>query len=223
VAVKAFLSLTATPPTDNEAIRELVSRTLGRGVASAKRLQSPISSSGVMIWQGVLQDDSDIARIQIPVPADWIEESDEPFLRLIVAWDPPVNAAVKQLWSTRSVSAKLRLNPDAPAQRTSRVKSHGTYPLLERLYDLRKLPEGFEVEGDLWLVEIGYEQTAEYHAAMIFPPQQRVAFAAELFDRGAKKLSPQAPLQSLPTSATMTRLSIPPAISRMPVVLKSPI
>jgi hypothetical protein len=32
---------------------------------------------------------------------------------------------------------------------------------------------------------------------MTFPPQQRLAFAAELFDRGAQKLSPQRSLQSL--------------------------
>jgi len=58
------------------------------------------------------------------------------------------------------VSARLRMHPDAPAQRSSRLRSHGSYPLLERLYDLSKLPPSVTVEGDSWLVEIAYEQIA---------------------------------------------------------------
>jgi hypothetical protein len=174
-----------------------------------------------MIWQGVLEDEKDIARVQLPIPRQWLSDADEPHLRLIVAWDPPVNAAVKHLWATRNLTAKLRMHPDAPAQRSSKVKSHGTYPLLERLYDLRKLPPGVTVEGDLWLVEIDYAQIAEYHPAMTFPPQQRVAFAAELFDSGAKRLSPQRILQSLPIVKTMSRLTVPPTTVRTPVVLKT--
>ena len=78
------------------------------------------------------------------------------------------------------------MHPDAKAQHTSKVKPHGSYPLLERLFNLRNLPAGTNVEGDFWLMEIAYEQTADYHPAMTFPPQQRVAFAAELFDRGQR-------------------------------------
>jgi len=223
VTVKAFLALTATPPVAHDAVRELAKRTLGRGVASAHRLDAPSSETGVMIWQGVLEDDKDIARIQVPIPADWVKEADEPFLRLIVAWDPPVNAAVKHLWATRDVSAKLKVHPDVRAQHTSKVMPHGSYPLLERLYNLRKLPPTVKVEGDLWLMEIAYEQKAEYHPAMTFPPQQRVAFAAEILDRGKKKLSPQPALQSLPASKTMLRLTTPPTVARLPIVLKTPI
>ena len=176
-----------------------------------------------MIWQGVLEDEKDIARIQIPIPTDWLNEADGPHLKLIVVWDPPVNAAVKHLWATRHVSARLRMHPEAPAQRTSTVKSHGSYPLLERLYDLRKIPEGFTVEGDMWLIEISYEQIAAYHPAMTFPPQQRVAFAAELEDRGQRRLSPQSALQSLPATKTMTRSTVPPTVARLPIVLKTPV
>lgn len=221
ITVKAFLALTATPPVNTQPVPELGERTLGRGQASAQRLEAPSASTGVMIWQGVLEDDQDIARIQIPIPADWLKEADQPHLKLIVAWDPPVNAAVKHLWSTRDLSAKLKMHPDAPAQRTARVISHGSYPLLERLYDLRKVPPNLNVEGDSWLIEIAYEQTGEYHPAMTFPPQQRVAFAAELFDNGGKRVSPQSRLQALATATTMTRLTIPPAIARFPVVLKT--
>jgi hypothetical protein len=222
VTVKAFLALTAATPVDDAAVRELVERTLGRGRASSARLEAPLAGSGVMIWQGVLEDEKDIARIQIPIPAVWLAEAEEPSLRLIVAWDPPVNAAVKHLWATRDVSARLRMHPDAPAHRSFKFK-RGSYPLLERLYDLRKLPPNFAVEGDSWLVEVAYEQTAEYHPAMTFPPQQRVAFAAELFDRGPSKLSPQSSLQSLSVTKTMNRLTVPPTVTRMPVVLKTPL
>ena len=81
-----------------------------------------------------------------------------------------------------------------------------------------KVPPNLTVEGDSWLIEIAYEQTAEYHPAMTFPPQQRVAFAAELFDNGGQKVSPQSRLQALATATTMTRLTIPPAVARFPVV-----
>lgn len=223
VTIKAFLALTTIAPVKEEAVRELAKRTLGRGRATAQRLDVPSASTGVMIWQGVLEDEKDIARIQVPIPSDWVNAADEPTLRLIVAWDPPVNAAVKHLWSTRNVSAKLRMHPEVPALRTSRLKSHGSYPLLERLYNLRTLPQNLTVEGDSWLIEISYEQIAEYHAAMTFPPQQRVAFAAELFDMGAKKLSPQPHLQVLAVTNTMTRLTVPPTAARLPVVLRTPI
>lgn len=221
VTAKAFLALTADPPVDDEAVRELASLTLGRGRATAGRLSAPSARSGVMIWQGVLADDKDIATIQIPIPADWLSEASEPHLRLIVAWDPPVNAAVNHLWATRDVSAKLRMRPGIQAQRTSRVKARGTYPLLERLYNLRNLPADQIVEGDIWLVEIAYQQIAEYHAAMNFPPQQRVAFAAELLDIGQKQLSPQSHLQALAVTSTMTRLTVPPVATRLPVVLRT--
>jgi hypothetical protein len=223
VTAKAFLALTAIPAVNDSAVKELAERTLGRGVATAQRLEVPSAGTGVMIWQGVLEDEKDIARIQIPIPTDWLDEADGPHLKLVAVWDPPVNAAVKHLWATRRVSARLRMHPEAPAQRTSTVKSHGSYPLLERLYDLRKLPGGFTVEGDLWLVEISYEQIAAYHPAMTFPPQQRVAFAAELFDASEKKFSPQRSLQSLSATKTMNRLTVPPTSARLPVVLRTPL
>jgi hypothetical protein len=223
VTVKAFLALTSTPPIEDAAVKELVKLTLGRGLASAQRLDKPLAATGVMVWQGVLEDERDIARIQIPIPTDWLEKADQPFLRLIVAWDPPVNAAVRHLWTTREVSAKLRTHPDAKAHRPTKTRARGSYPILERLYNLLKLPADVEIEGDSWLLEIAYEQTAEYHPAMTFPPQQRVAFAAELVDIGKKRLSPQSTLQSLAVTKTMTRLTIPPTVSKLPVVLKTPI
>lgn len=116
------------------------------------------------------------------------------------------------------------MHPDAPrAQYPLRSVPQGSYPLLERVYNLRKLPSDAKVEGDFWLIEIAYEQNADYHPAMTFPPQQRVAFAAELADRGGRRLSPQSALQSLPAAKTMMRLTVPPTVARLPIVLKTPV
>ncbi|HTS13140.1 MAG TPA: S8 family serine peptidase [Candidatus Limnocylindrales bacterium] len=223
VTVKAFLALTAIPPVNEEPVRRLAERTLGRGLATAERLDRPSSETGVMIWQGVLEDEKDIARIQIPIPSEWLKNASEPSLRLIVVWDPPVNQAVRHLWSTRNVTATLRTNPEVQALRPLRLKPHGTYPALERLYNLRKLATNVTVQGDTWLLEIAYEQIAEYHAGMSFPPQQRVAFAAEMFDNGAKRLSPQSYLQAMAVTKTMTRLTTPPTAVRLPVILRTPV
>jgi hypothetical protein len=97
---------------------------------------------------------------------------------------------------------------------------HPSYPLVDRTYDLKKLPKGASVEGDIWLIELSYDQTADYHPGMTFTPQQRVAFVAELFDAGDHPVSPQAALQALPSAVTMTRLSIPPESVRTAVIVK---
>lgn len=223
VTVKAFLALTAIAPVYQAAVRELAQRTLGRGTASVDRLISPSAASGVMIWQGVLEDDKDIATIKVPIPREWLQAAERPRLRLLLAWDPPANAAVRDLWITRSASAKLKRNADAPSQHPSRSKQTVHYTILERSYDLQKRPKGSNPDDDedIWLVEVEYTQIAEYHPAMIFPPQQRVAFAAEIFDEGEARISPQSSLQSLPITQSMTRLSVPPAVARMPVVLRT--
>jgi hypothetical protein len=106
---------------------------------------------------------------------------------------------------------------------SSKSKQTVDYPILERSYDLQKRPKGSnsDDDDDFWLIEIEYAQIAEYHPAMILPPPQRVAFAAEIFDEGEARVSPQSSLQSLPITHSMTRLSVPPAVARMPVVLRT--
>ena len=51
---------------------------------------------------------------------------------------------------------------------------------IDRTYDLHKRPKGATVDGDIWLIELSYDQTADYHLGIAFTPQQRVAFVAEL-------------------------------------------
>jgi hypothetical protein len=48
-----------------------------------------------------------------------------------------------------------------------------------------------------------------------------VTFAAELIDTGEKQFSPQAALQQLEIVDTMIRLSVPPEVIRVPIILKT--
>jgi len=143
-----------------------------------------------------------------------------PRLRLVIAWDSPVNAAVEALWASRKVNAQLRARLDTKALFSSR-SGHRTYPVIDRIYDLTKIPEGVEIEDDNWLLELSYEEVAEYYLTMDFIPQQRVAMAAELYDENEQPLSPQPFLQALPIVATMNRLSVGTNVIRNPIALKN--
>jgi len=66
----------------------------------------------------------------------------------------------------------------------------------------------------------GIEEIGDYLPSMTFPSQQRIAFAAELFDADGFQSSPQPFLQAMAFTRTMTRLSVPPSIARVPVVLR---
>jgi hypothetical protein len=221
VTVKAFLALTADPPVQSAAAEVLIQRTLGRGTATTTKWDTPDAHSAVMIWQGVLEGPDDLARVQIPIPAGWLATAKEPRLRIILAWDPPVNAAVPDIWATRRISSQLRTTLDAAALHARVIGSASTYPLFERLYNLQRLPKGVTVKDDVWLLELSYEQITEYHPAIDFSPQQRVAFAAELVDFGSQGPSPQSAIQNLPISQSMVRLSVPPAAVKAPIMLKT--
>jgi len=187
------------------------------------RLARPSTSSAVFVWQGMIDGPADIVRVQLPIPTAWLAQATKPSLRFVCAWDPPVNEAVRGVWACRRVTARLRPEPNAKAIHGTRA-DHGSYPLIDRIYDLSgsklaklKPPPS----SDLWTMELFYEQTAEYYAGMTFPPQQRVAFAAELTDDDEKPLSPQAAVQALPAAATMVRLAVPPARLPVPIVIRS--
>ncbi len=218
--VKAFLALTTTPPELSAPLQTLASRTLGRGSASAERLSQARPDSAVIAWQGLLQGSDDLARVQIPIPRDWLTRSENPRLRLVVAWDSPVNAAVEEIWACRKVFARLHVALGSSSLRGSQ-SSHKSYPIIDRTYDLTRLPQGAVVEEDTWVVEIGYQEIAEYVATQDFTPEQRVGLVAELVDDSDNRVSPQAALQALPQAATMTRLSVAPVSIRNAVVIKT--
>lgn len=218
--VKAFLALTASGPVSDPASVDLVQRTLGHGTANSHRLSSPIGETAVLLWQGVLDDRNDILRVQIPIPRDWLAEASLPSIRLVVAADVPVNSAVEHVWASRKIVFHLRHSPDSRALTPKRNRhSSDIYPLIAREYQLSKT-EIDTLDNDIWILEISYAEEADYLPLMTFPSQQRVAFAAELFDAGTSQSSPQPHLQAMSFTRTMTRLSVPPASAKVPVVLR---
>jgi hypothetical protein len=80
----------------------------------------------------------------------------KPLPRLVIVWDPPVNAAVRDLWATRKVSARLKRNTDCRAQSSMRDPHAETYPILERRYDLTKRPADSDRKDDedFWLIDL---------------------------------------------------------------------
>lgn len=219
--VKAYLVLSAIEPDVSAALRPLAERTLGRGRASADWLLSPRPDRAMIVWQGVLEGPKDLIRVKVPVPQKWLDAAKAPHLRIILAWDSPANAAVESLWASRKVTATFRAQLGSHALHPSGA-THKTYPISERKYDLKKLPAGVAPPQDeLWLLELAYQPAAEYHSAIDFNPQQRVAFAAELYDDGEAPSSPQAALQSLPATASMTRFTVGATVVRNPVILRN--
>ena len=199
-------------------------RTLGRGVASSARLESPSAETAVLLWQGVLDGPDDVARVLIPVPRSWLQSASRPALRVIGAWESPANQAVEDLWAARRVNVTLRPAAAAPALRSRGRRGHTTYPLLERVYSLDR--EGLAEKGlwppsrDEWVLEISYEQIAEYPPSIDFSPHQRVGFALELVDETASPTTPQPAIQALPAAHTMVRLSVPANRLANPVVIR---
>ena len=220
VTAKAYLALSAERRTLSTALIPLADRTLGKGKADSIWLQNAQADRAMILWQGILDSPGDVVRVQLPIPKDWLAEAKAPRLRLVVAWDSPTNAAVENLWASRKVNSQLRVRLETRALRSSGA-GHKTYPLVERTYDLKHLPEGVDVMDDLWLLEFSYEQAAEYYPALAFSPQQRLAFAAELFDEAEHPVSPQAMLQALPIVSSMTRFSVGAGPIRNPIVLKN--
>jgi hypothetical protein len=217
---KAYLALSAIQRPLSSALVPLAERTLGKGKADSGWLRAARANRAMFMWQGTLGGPGEVARVQLPVPKGWVKEAQAPHLRLVLAWDSPANAAVEHLWSSRKVTCQFRARLDTRALVGSKG-GHRTYPLLDRTYDLRRLPDGVEPADDLWLLEFSYEQAAEYYPGLVFSPQQRIAFAAELYDESEGPLSPQSFLQALPVTASMTRFSSGVNVVRSPVVLRS--
>lgn len=220
VTLKAFLALVADAPDVPVQVQPLAEHTLGRGTTSAARLRAPDAASAVMLWQGTIDGPTDEISVQLPIPSDWLNEAQKPVLRLVACYDPPVNEAANGLWASRRVSMRLRRGPDEKAERGGRG-NHASYPLLERSYDLQKTVGQATIDADIWLLELAYDEIADYRAGTDFTPQQRVAFAAELRDIGENPASPQEAMQALPLTVTMQRLSVPPVVVRAPIVLKA--
>lgn len=218
-AVKAVLALTADDITNRlgRALQPLAKRALGFGRASAERFRKPNGQRARFVWQGVIAHEDDLVRVQLPIPAMWIEEASLPHLQLCIAWDSPVCAAAETQWSCRDVDIIIRPGPEANALRGSKGRPHG-YPLFKRTWKLDKAREKKMIEGDMWVLEFKYTQLAAYSAGHVVTPFQRIAFAAEIWDEAKLPLDPHGFVQSLPIASTLIRLSntsawLPHAIS----------
>lgn len=213
VTVKAILALSAHRPTLPENLVELTLRTLGRGVASADLLANPDSNSAVFIWQGVLLDHKEIAKIQIPIPLSWRKDASKPIVEIAVSWDTPTNAAVEKIYGCRKVVVHLRPSIDSdavqPKRRRSPVGTSDTYPLFTRTYDITDKPRKPYPQHDIWILELYYEQKIMNPAGRAIPPQQRVGIALRLRDDSDRPVSPQSFVQALPISQSMLILGQP--------------
>lgn len=222
VTVRAFLALTARKTTSDANVEELAGRTLGLGKTSCARIVTPAAGSAVILWQGFIESSKDTVRVQLPIPLDWLRKAGNPVLRLVLASDPPVNEAAQATWTCRKIKAVLHLGPEATYLRAP-AGAHETYPLIHREYSLSKYAPGNnkEAEGDLWLLELSYEEVFAYPPGMDFYPRQRIAFAAEIIDLAENPVDPQSAMQALPIATSMNRLSIQPAAVRNPVIVRS--
>ena len=205
---KAALALTADFVAGrlDTSLQPLANRTTGFGIGRADFFSIPDKSKARFVWQGVIEHEDDIVRVQIPIPLDWVTNSESPRLKLCVAWDTPVNAAAESQWSCRDVQAKLRPAPEAKALYGSTGQIHG-YPLFQRQWDLGKAREKDLLEDDLWTIELTYSHQAAYSAGHNVPPSQRVSFVAEIWDDAEDPLEPHSFIQSLPIASTLVRLS----------------
>jgi hypothetical protein len=217
--VKAFLALTASRPIATPAIKQLVERTQGYGVASAQRLSNPDSRSAVFLWQGLLEDKDDMALVQIPIPKQWLLATQNPKMRFVISADVPVNAAASEIWASRKISVKVRPAPDSKALRAQKRKGGESYPLVFQEYTFGNV-DANALQSDSWIVEIAYDDIADYLPSMAFASQQRVAFSAELFDDSPTPTSPQPRLQAMPVIASMNRLTAQTVVVKTPVVLR---
>lgn len=207
--VKAWMNLDARRPQLSAAYERLAKRTIGRGLPSADGLRSPSPNTAVFIWQGVLQAAGTVSRVRLPVPLEWLKKASQPRLRLIAAWNGPVNMALGESWACRKVATKVRPF-GAKAALLGGGQSHGGYPLIDRTFDIHPsvlTKKGHSLSEDLWVVEVEYEEIGDYPPAMTISPQQRVGAVFELADVGKEPLSPQTYVQSLPIAADLDRLS----------------
>lgn len=228
VLVRAFLSLTAEacPPLDDEYVsrdmRILSARALGRGRATNKRLIRPDPTSAILLWHGTINGAHEKARIALPIPAQWIKEASKPMLRVVAAWDSPVNEANSEVWACRKVEVQL-VPGDADGLGALRGKSHSkhtrhtTYPVLDKVYELKPVAGASEPEGDSWMLIVSYTEVAEYHLGIEPEPQQRVGIAIELYDGSENPVSPQPLMQGLPNSISMDVLAAVSAPLGVPI------
>lgn len=208
VLVKAVMALRATVAPLSTRLKKLAERALGYGSVTLEDIESATDERALFIWQGIIGSDDEMLTVELPLPGVWVRDAVQPVLRMVLAWDTPVNPAVEDIWACRHVSLTLRPKGATGSIPTSSRNSTG-YPLAERRYELSgTIKETLECT-DSCLAELSYTNLgmAPYPAGRLeFSPQQRVAIAYELVDEGETPISPHSAIQSLPVAATLDAL-----------------
>jgi hypothetical protein len=223
--VKAFMALSANIPATalQNNVKAITEKTLGRGLVNLDLLSSPADNAAIFFWQGVLESPKDVIRVQVPIPKSWLTKAGKPKLRVVWAWESPVHDGVSGIWACRRVNLAFRPGPEKEAFVGSRGShSHSSYTIREKVVDLGTEAlnkKKIEVTGDSWLIELSYEQLADYYPGREFSPKQRVGLVIELSD-GEGKESPQRFVQALSIANTFDRLVVAPTKVEPPVPIK---
>jgi len=206
---KAVLAISATDVISGlqPSLHKLAKRTLGQGLARSEQFITVPQERARFVWQGIIEHEDDIVRVQVPVPRAWLNNASAPMMRMCVAWDTPVNAAAELEWGCRDVEVKLFIDPEAEKGLKGSNRSAAGYPLFTKSWDLAQIRENGEPTSDQWVVELCYKQQAAYSAGPIPPSSQRVAFVAELWDEDETPVAPHSYVQGLPIASSLSRLS----------------
>ena len=222
--VKAFLKISAHPTMPGDArknYRALAERTLGTGQPDRQRFSDPGSGGAIIVWQGVLDDDHDLIRILVPIPRAWLARASKPVLRVVVAWESPVDAAKAEKWAVRAVSAQLE-HHGVEVRRPAR--SHPSYPMLDLGIglDAKALSKAnITVVDDSWALRVWYERVADDPPALDIGPAQRVGIAMALFDADDALIDARTELEQLEICRDMVRLGVARFGLRNPAVVET--
>ena len=217
--VKACLALHAKRPELSRSLHKLADRTLGFGVVDFEKIEKQRPENAVFLWQGIIPTEDDQITVELPVPGNWVKEANEPILRLIAAWDTPVNHAAEDIWACRKVDVTVRPADGHKALNAKNLWGRSQYTFVKRDYPL----DDELADRDTCLMEVRYShvQMAPYPGSLVFSPQQRIGVAFELIDAGESPVSPHPFVQSLPVAASLNRLSTQLPASRQAVSIKT--
>jgi len=162
----------------------------------------------VFLWQGEIGGSHQKHKLLIPIPKSWLQAAKAPSVRMVVAWETPVNDANSGVWACRKVECQFRRATGMAALKPVTRSAHRAYPLIYRSYDLKPHAQK-AAKSDDWLVEVSYTEQgmAQYFLGATPDPRQRVGLAIEIVDADEAPVSPQGAIQALPTAISMDVLS----------------
>ena len=217
------MGLCAKRPDLPKQYEKLAKHTLGFGRVTLEDVEATTEDRALFLWQGIIGSEDEILTVELPVPGDWVKACEAPELRLVCAWETPVNAAAENIWACRKLDITLRPLGGAEALKASNTNSKG-YPLIERTYAISGNARTEFEKNDACLLELKYThlEMAEYPAGFLdFTPQQRISLAFEIHDAQAGGPSPHVYVQALPVAASLNRLSTIIPAARQAISIKT--